>query len=197
MKTAGDRVLAVLLALAFPALSSAAMPVAEQNGLVRRYCGVCHTDAAKNGGLSLEHYDAGIKDPGLAAMILSKLNNGAMGAAGIGVPDKAAQKAWVEATTAQAVGATEWHVNRDSSGTAAGMVREVAPRKAGSTDVPVYRLTLACDAAGKGEVQLTWSPEPQTGRTITVVLDGKQTLEYRIEGHRIAPRGLINMPLPQ
>jgi hypothetical protein len=35
-----------------------------------------------NGGLSLEHYDAAKRDPTLAAMILSKLNNGAMGAAG-------------------------------------------------------------------------------------------------------------------
>ena len=67
----------------------AAMPAAEQNALVKKYCAVCHTDTAKNGGLSLEHYDAAKRDPGLAAMVLSKLNNGAMGAAGDGVPVKA------------------------------------------------------------------------------------------------------------
>jgi hypothetical protein len=33
-------------------------PAAQQNALVQRYCAVCHTDAAKNGGLSLEHFDA-------------------------------------------------------------------------------------------------------------------------------------------
>src|ERR1700720_4319980 len=85
----------------------AAMPVAEQNALVRKYCAVCHTDAAMNGGLSLEHYDAVKRDPTLAAMILSKLNNGAMGAAGNGVPNKAAQQAWIAATTEQAAGAVE------------------------------------------------------------------------------------------
>jgi cytochrome c551/c552 len=86
----------------FCASAWAGMPAAEQNTLVKRYCAVCHTDAAKNGGLSLEHYDAARRDPGLAAMILSKLNNGAMGAAGNGVPDKVAQEAWLEATREQA-----------------------------------------------------------------------------------------------
>src|SRR4051794_880297 len=98
-----------LLTLAFAVLSaSAAMPVAEQNALVKKYCAVCHTDAANNGGLSLEHYDAARRDPGLAAMILSKLNNGAMGAAGNGVPDKASQQAWLASTKEQALGANEW-----------------------------------------------------------------------------------------
>jgi len=63
----------------------AAMRAAEQNALVKQYCAVCHTDAAMNGGLSLQHYDAAKRDPTLAAMILSKLNAGAMGAAGKGV----------------------------------------------------------------------------------------------------------------
>ena len=35
------------------------MPTAEQNALVKQYCAVCHSDATKNGGLSLlQHYDA-------------------------------------------------------------------------------------------------------------------------------------------
>src|SRR5437870_4881425 len=91
----------------------AAMPPAEQNALVRRYCAVCHTDAAMNGGLSLQHYDAAKRDPTLAAMILSKLNNGAMGAAGNGVPDKAAQQAWLESTREQAARAREWFVSSE------------------------------------------------------------------------------------
>ena len=69
------------------------MPAAQQNGLIQKYCAVCHTDAAKNGGLSLQHYDAAAGDPALAAMLLSKLQNGAMGAAGAGVPDKPTQAA--------------------------------------------------------------------------------------------------------
>src|SRR3977135_4401206 len=91
----------------------AAMPAAEQNALVKQYCAVCHTDAAMNGGLSLQHYDAAKRDPSLAAMILSKLNNGAMGAAGNGVPDKVSQKAWLDSTREQAAGASEWFLSRE------------------------------------------------------------------------------------
>ena len=75
------------------------MPPTQQNALVRRCCAVCHTDAVKNGGLSLEYYDAARIDPALAAMLLSKLRNNAMGAAGLGIPDKPTRDAWVAATT--------------------------------------------------------------------------------------------------
>ena len=146
----------------------AAMPAAEQNALVTKYCAVCHTDAAMNGGLSLQHYDAAKRDPGLAAMILSKLNNGAMGAAGNGVPDKVSQQAWLDSTREQAAGAREWFVSREDGLVAVSIVREVPPRKPDSTDVPVYRLRMACSlSTGFGEMQLTWSPQPQTGRTMT------------------------------
>ena len=159
------------------------MPAPDQNALVKRYCAVCHTDAAKNGGLSLERYDAAKRDPGLAAMILSKLNNGAMGAAGNGVPDKAAQQAWLEATREQAAGAEEWFVNRDGGLISAGIVRRVPPRKPGSTDLPIYRVLMVCSpSTGFAEMQLTWSPQPQTGRTMTASVDGTAPVEYRIEG---------------
>jgi hypothetical protein len=175
-----------VLALSFAAASIsawAAMPTSEQNALVKKYCAVCHSDAAKNGGLSLEHYDAAKPDPGLAAMILSKLNNGAMGAAGNGVPDKAAQQAWLDSTREQAVGAKEWFVSREHDAVSASIVREVARRKSGSTDAPIYRMLVACNVlTGIGEMQLTWSPEPQTGRTIAVSVDEKAPVEYKIEG---------------
>ena len=161
----------------------AAMPAAEQNALVKKYCAVCHTDAAKNGGLSLEHYDATKRDPGLAAMVLSKLNNDAMGAAGNGVPDKAAQRAWLESTREQAVGAKEWFVSREARAVSASIVREVQPRNPGATDFPIYHLRTACNVTtGAGEIQLTWSPQPQTGRTMTASVDGKAPVEYIIEG---------------
>jgi len=98
----------ICIAVAFVGIYTplfAAMPAAEQNALVAKYCIVCHTDAAMNGGLSLQRYDASMPDPALAAMILSKLNNGAMGAAGNGVPDEVAQKAWLDSTREQAAGA--------------------------------------------------------------------------------------------
>src|SRR3982751_3923908 len=98
--------------LARPASAADRMPVAQQNALVQQYCAVCHTDAAKNGGLSLEHYDAAQVNPPLAAMLLSKLRNGAMGAAGLGIPDPATRDAGVAATTAQAQRANAWTVIR-------------------------------------------------------------------------------------
>jgi hypothetical protein len=162
----------------------ATMPAAEQNALVTKYCVVCHTDAAMNGGLSLQRYDAAKRDPGLAAMILSKLNNGAMGAAGNGVPDKLAQQAWLDSTREQAAGAREWFVSREDGRVSAGMVREVPARKPGSADLPVYRLRMVCSpATGVGEMQLTWSPQPQTGRTMTVSVDGNAPLAFKIAGH--------------
>jgi hypothetical protein len=136
-----------------------------------------------NGGLSLQRYDAAKRDPALAAMILSKLNNGAMGAAGNGVPDKVAQRAWLDSTREQAIGAGEWFVSRADGVVSASIVREVPPRKPGSTDSPVYRLNMVCSpSTGVGEIELTWSPQPQTGRTMTASVDGNAPVAYKIEG---------------
>jgi hypothetical protein len=181
--------------LAIPiARASDAMPVAQQNALVRQYCAVCHTDAAKNGGLSLEHYDAAQANPALAAMLLSKLQNGAMGAAGVGIPDKAIQDPWVAATAAQAERAKDWSVIRTLSPDSklpiltASIVRDVAPRKREQgapvyQDAPVYRLSLSCNAASRqGEIQLAWSPEPQTNRTFSVMADGNAAIPHKLEG---------------
>jgi hypothetical protein len=161
----------------------AAMPAAEQNALVKQYCAVCHTDASMNGGLSLQHYDAAKRDPALAAMILSKLNAGAMGAAGNGVPDKAAQQAWLTSTKEQAAGAGEWFVNREHGSISASIVRQVPPRRPDATDSPVYRVRITCDSSsGVGQMQLTWSPQPQTERVVSVSNDRNAPVEYRLEG---------------
>ena len=164
------------------------MPTAQQTALVHKYCAVCHTDAAKNGGLSLQHYDAARPDPALAAMLLSKLRNGAMGAAGLGIPDKPTQEAWVAATAAQAAGAASWTVMHGDSTVVKGsvvtasMVREVAPRKP-AADAPVYRLTVTCDGASRqGEMQLSWSPDPQTNRGFLVSADDKHTISHTLTG---------------
>jgi len=190
------------------------MPPAQQNSLVQKYCAVCHTDAAKNGGLSLEHYDAAQANPALAAMLLSKLRNGAMGAAGLGIPDTATRDAWVAATAAQAERAQGWTVIRtEARGSkapvlTASIVRDVAPRKR-DTDAPAYRLTLACNIAShQGEIQLTWSPEPQTNRTFSVSADGNTGIPHRLEGREekmgngtAGTSGLaaamLNVPLPE
>jgi len=166
------------------------MPPAEQNALVKKYCAVCHTDAAMNGGLSLQHYDASKRDPALAAMILSKLNGGAMGAAGMGVPKKEAQEAWLGSTKEQAVGSAKWFIQRDNGSVSASIVRTVPPRRADVSDRPLYRLSIVCNlSSGVGQIQLTWSPQPQTGRTMTTSADGNAPLEYRIEGNESMGNG--------
>lgn len=161
----------------------AAMPAAEQNALVKQYCTVCHTDGAMNGGLSLQQYDAAKRDPPLAAMILSKLNAGAMGAAGNGVPDQTAQNAWLASTKEQAAGAEEWFVSREDGLVSASIVREVPSRRPDANERPLYRVKIACNTvSGVGQMQLTWSPQPQTGRTMTTSVDRNTPVEYRIEG---------------
>src|SRR4051812_30485755 len=97
-----------LAAFATSAVAADRMPTAQQNGLVQMYCAVCHTDAARNGGLTLQHFDAAQAPPDLIAMLLSKLNSGAMGAAGIPVPDKATEQAFKDALSAESAGAQDW-----------------------------------------------------------------------------------------
>lgn len=160
----------------------------QQTVLVQKYCAVCHTDAARNGGLSLQHYDAGQPNPPLAAMLLSKMRTGALGAAGLREPEPAIRDAWFAATAAQAEGAKRWSVIRTEtpgskdSVLVASIVRDVLPRAQGA-DGPLYRLTLSCNpASGQGEMQLTWSPAPQTDRTFSVAADGSAGIPHQLQG---------------
>jgi hypothetical protein len=128
------------------------MPAAQQNALVQKYCAVCHTDAANNGGLSLERFDAAQAAPSLTAMLLSKLTggaslrtvgeisasagaaalvdkkmkSGAMGAAGIPRPDKATIDALIQALQMESTGATEWAVQQTTGVSAAAPVIEAS-----------------------------------------------------------------------
>lgn len=193
MMTKSSARLAAVLAALISGLQAAAaaagdLASAEQNALVKKYCAVCHTDRAANGGLSLEHYNASRPDPQLAAMILSKLRNGAMGAAGLGVPDPDTQAAWVATTVRQSAGADNWTVNRsEPSASHASIVTSsivrTLPLRTGQTNAPVYRLTLACNAAThEGTILLTWSPEPQTNRTFSVSADGQPGIPHELTG---------------
>lgn len=171
-----------VLLLAWVAAAFGAMSAVEQNALVKRYCAVCHTDASKSGGLSLEHYDAAKPNPPLAAILLSKLNNNAMGAAGFGVPEKTAQQAWLDSMIEQAAGAKNWFVAREE-GVSAGIIRDLPGRAPGSTDSSVYRLVVACNpATGSGEVRLSWSPRAQTDRILSIGLDDQRQREYTLTG---------------
>jgi cytochrome c551/c552 len=93
--------------------TAAAMPVAQQNELVQKRCAVCHTDANRGGGLSLQHFDAAQPDPDVARIMIVKITaDGAMGAAGQPSPDRPTTAALVEALTAasQTAPGAKWKV---------------------------------------------------------------------------------------
>ena len=208
-------VLAAMMAgsSATPAPAAELMPSAQQNALVRKYCAVCHTDAAKNGGLSLERFDAAKAPPSLTAMLLSKLtggvllkivreapsnasaaafldkkmSSGAMGAAGIPIPDKATIDALIQAFAVQSAGAVDWSVERSKDAAAnaplltASILREI-PSAKNAAEAEVYRLIASCNSATQeGYVQLAWSPVPRSG-TLAASVDGNTAVPYRVEG---------------
>ena len=185
LKTAGLKpALTIALAglfVSFPL--GAVMSVGRQNQLIQRYCAVCHTDAIPNGGLTLQHFDAAKADPSLAAMLLSKLTGGAMGAAGLPF-EKAEADALETAMKAGAAGAQEWTVTRGPV-PVASIVREIATK---NTEQPSrYRLVITCDARSrKGAVQLSWAPSPRDG-IVKVSIDGGSPVGYR--GERYGKHG--------
>jgi hypothetical protein len=199
--------------LATPARAAELMPPAQQNALVQKYCAVCHTDAVKNGGLSLEHFDAAQAPASLTAMLLSKLTggvllktareapsnasaaafidkkmrSGAMGAAGIPIPDKTTIDALIHAFAVESAGAMEWTVERlKDAATGAPMLtvsllREL-PSAKNAGEAEVYRLIASCNrATQEGYVQLAWSPVPQSG-TLAASVDGNAAAQFQVEG---------------
>lgn len=185
MKFAG---LSVTLALTFARVAtvpaapfgSDRMPVAAQNGIVQKYCSTCHTDAERTGGLSLEHFDAARVAPSLAAMMLSKVRSGAMGAATIPMPDKPTVDAFASALAAESKGAEQWSVATENSLTTASVLREI-PSGSKPGGRSLYRLVMTCDAAaGKGEMQLAWSPLPVKA-TLSGML-GTKPFRYEVDG---------------
>ncbi len=166
-----------------------AMPATQQNALVQKYCAVCHTDAHMDGGLSLEHFDAVSPDPGVAAMMLSKLKTGAIGASGVPRPDRGTVEAWMSALLAESAGANRWTVNRTEDPATkipvliASVVQELPSATGG--DVPdSYRLTLTCSGdAREAEMRLAWAPGvPESGRVISALVDSKEQTTYTVDG---------------
>jgi hypothetical protein len=215
-------------------LAGEPMPIAQQNALVKKYCTVCHTDAARNGGLSLERFDAAQVAPSLAAIMLSKLTSGAtienarqaasnpeaaafvsrkrkagaMNAAGIPQPDNATIDALIHAFAMQSRGAAEWTVERSkSSGLTASTLREM-PSAKDANEAEVYRLIATCNPATfQGELQLAWSPVPQSG-SLNASVDRKAPVKFQVKGsekmgngsgvilHGLAAVQLTGLPIP-
>jgi cytochrome c551/c552 len=147
-----------------PAAAADKMPATQQNELVQKFCAVCHDDAQMVGGLSLQHFDAAHADPGLVAMLARKLNDGALGAAGIKpLPDRATQDAFLAALSEEAAGAREWVVSRSGSLISVSTVREAAVA-ANPNKTNLYRLKVTCDLDKRqGNTQLAWAPADVAG----------------------------------
>jgi hypothetical protein len=163
------------LSLAAPALPAYAE---NENALVAKYCGVCHDDAHRNGGLSLQHFDIEKVEPSLAAMMVSKLKSGAFGAAGLPLPDLETEDGLFNALVVKSAGATDWHASRSGDSVTVSILRPVA-----GTD-ELYRLKVTCrPGTGESEMQLAWAPTPAKGdRRISVAADGTAAVMFNVEG---------------
>ena len=200
------RVLLFAAIAILPAAAAELMPVTQQNALVAKYCAVCHSDPASNGGLSLQHFDAAQAAPSLIAMLLSKLTggvpvqtareasttvgaaalvtkrmkSGAMGASGVPIPDKATIDALIHAFAVESAGAAEWNVERSASEVTASTARE-ALSIYNETEAELYRLIASCNQSTReGFVQLTWSPVAHGG-TFQASVDGKVASQFEVD----------------
>jgi hypothetical protein len=128
------------------------LAVAEQNAIVQKYCAVCHDDAKRMGGLTLQNFDAARPDPNVAGMMVSKLDGGGMGAAGIKQPDRPTVTALRSALAAHSVDARNaaggWTFRSFNDPTTkrplvtATMMQEVAGHAGQSGG---YELTITCE----------------------------------------------------
>jgi hypothetical protein len=192
------------------------MRAADENAVVQKYCGTCHSDALMYGGMSVQHFDAAHPDPTLTAMLLNKITRGhtprdvsgaesaavlqmmkasAMGAAGGGVPNEETQVAFARSLSMQSKGAYGWNVAWDGAGAQdrtpiASILREKpSVKREGSTDS--YRLTVSCRTGTlEGEIKVAWADfAAGEGQMMPVAVDSAASFQHKVEGGRAQGNG--------
>jgi hypothetical protein len=181
---------------------------------------VCHSDAVRNGGLSLEHFDAAHVAPSLAAVMLSKITSGlsvetiraaesnaeakalvakgmmggAMMAAGIPPPAAVTMYGLIAGLTARTRAAHEWSV---SAGEARSAGRQALTASV-LREVPqpeeghsaMYRLVISCDALTRAG-EIRLSWSPiPTATTLVATVDQDPGVTYRVDGTEKMGNGL-------
>lgn len=130
------------------------------------------------GGVSLEIASHAGSSTDAAELVNRKMKSGAMGAAGIPIPDKATIDALIHAFSAESTGATDWSIE---PGLTASVLREM-PSAKNAGEAEFYRLIASCNpATQQGTLQVAWAPVPQSG-TLAASADGNAAVEYRVEG---------------
>jgi hypothetical protein len=151
------------------------MPAVTLNAIVERHCTVCHTDAARNGGLSLQHFDVRDAAPSLVAMMLGKIagglsmatihaaetdlaarrqvmttmKGGAMLAAGLPPLDDPSTYALVETLADRGQRAHDWSVTTAGVPGMSVAARTVSVLRETRADTPeqslMFRMVVSCD----------------------------------------------------
>jgi mono/diheme cytochrome c family protein len=205
-----------------PAPASGVMAVERQNELVKTRCMICHTDANRKGGLSLQSFDAARPDPSIARMMAVKVgDDGAMMAAGAPVPDRETTDAFVGALSAatrrSAPAPNGWTVDltvdplTPGSGHSFVTARAIQalPLPSDARASAVYRLTLSCNGAvRRATVQLsTYTKAGPDAPTLARTAPGAPTLAPLLSAdtfgvndlfpgeHVVFPIGTLSLPL--
>ena len=131
------------------ASNAVVLPAAQVNALAEKHCVVCHRGASPGGGLSFEGFDIARVDPAVARMMVVKIDaDGAMGAAGVPMPDVPVRQAFVGALAAAGArpepGAWTITLGVDGGGGHSVGTARAVHQAGGAAAGSRYELTLTC-----------------------------------------------------
>jgi len=184
-----------LMLAASPAFADGTLTAETQNNLQTLYCVACHDTRQMQGGLDLSSFDSAKPDAAIAYMMASKLRSGAIGAAGIPIPDEATNDAWLAALVEQGKTMTEethgWTFSLGSDPAKhkplviASTTQEVPSTEGGTR---VYQLTLTChmdDTRGANmELAVFHKDGPQSPAEVSAItlFRFSGAMSYEIDG---------------